>query len=123
MRIYPKIIFDDQTTIDISVRLPGASDDLTEYTNKTGDLQWDVGVEIIDGPAKIGAYNDISTYLPPEPGVYIPEHFKTVEATLDGRTYKVTPYAGDWKASSSDEIVSNSQNNKLPRMFVRIDRM
>lgn len=118
-----RLIFEDSTTIDISVRLPGASPELDNYTNKTGDLPWNIGIEILDAPSKKGSYNDINTYLPSEPGIFIPDHFKTVESTIDGRTYKVTPYAGDWKANSSDEIISNSNSDKLPRMFVRIDRM
>lgn len=118
-----KVYFDDGVTVDVSVSLPGANADLTDYVNQVGDLEWKINVEVTDNKQSMGSYQSITGFLPKQPGLFIPGHIKRVHASLGDYLYSVTPYAGDFRAQSSDEIISNISKGKYPRLFVRIDRL
>ena len=113
----------DNTTLEITVKVPGINSDSTGFTNTT-DLVWDVGVEIVDKAAKQAVYDSVVTNLTDIPQSSIPSNYPSINITgLDSHTYKITPYYGKWFGSTSQDIVNSVETGKLPVIFVRIDRV
>ena len=113
----------DNTTLEITVKVPGINIDSTGFTNTT-DLVWDVGVEIVDKTAKQAVYDSVVTNLTDIPQASIPSTYPSINITgLDNHTYKITPYYGKWTGSTSLDIVNSVKTGNLPVIFVRIDRV
>lgn len=117
------VVFDNRYEVQISVRLPGAKDDMTGWNNLIGVLPWEVQVEIFDKHTGYGEQERVKVVLPVDVPSYIPATIPTMKINkIPGYTFSVTPYAGDWRASSTDDIIAKSRRHDLPVLFFRIDR-
>tara|TARA_R110000851_G_scaffold52364_10_gene124661 strand:+ start:890 stop:3514 length:2625 start_codon:yes stop_codon:yes gene_type:complete len=113
----------DDTTLEITVNIPGIKPDQTGFDDTT-DLVWAVGIEIADQSARKAVYGAVTVDLPSTPQVYIPtENKHIIIHSIDGYTYKITPYFGKWTGSSSQEIHEKALTGVLPSIFIRVDRV
>ena len=116
----PVIIGD--TTVEITVDLPGLDANQTTYKN-TSDLRWKVNVEIGDTSAKKAIYSNTLQALPPSLPEYIADTVNRVEIpSLDGCNFIVTPYCGRWPGNTTNEILDNVKNGIYPKLLCRVDR-
>ena len=113
----------DDTTMEITVNMPGILPDQTGFEDTT-DLVWSVGIEIADQSARKAVYGAVTVDLPSTPQVYIPtENKHIIIHSIDGYTYKITPYVGKWTGTSSQEIHEKALDGILPSIFIRVDRV
>jgi hypothetical protein len=117
------IIIDDRYSLELMVKLPGTRDTHDSYDNVIGNLQWEVSVELIDKLTNEGRHSRVETSLPATPPVYIPETASTISISdFNGYNFKITPYCGDFRGSTTVDLINNANNGILPVLFVRIDR-
>jgi hypothetical protein len=117
-----RIVFDDRYTVELAVKLPGARDDQSGYDNMIGNLPWEVQVEVIDTSTNIGYHERVETLLPSTPSNYIPESIPTIDINIGDSKFKITPYCGKWRGSTTVDLINNASTGKLPVLFARIDR-
>jgi len=116
------VVFDDRFEVDITVKLPGARDDMSGYDNLIGNLLWDVQVQVIDRETSIGYHERIEVDLPSTPGNFIPSTIPTIAINAGGSQFKITPYYGKWTGATTVDLINNAKIGKLPVVFARIDR-
>ena len=110
------------TTVEITVDLPGLNANQGSYTN-TGDLRWKVNVEIGDSSARRAMYSSTMQSLPVVLPEYIADSVNRIEIpSIDGCNYKITPYMGNWPGTSSDAIVQAAADGLFPKLLCRVDR-
>lgn len=110
------------TTVEITVDLPGLNTNLTGYTNTT-DLRWKVNVEIGDVSAKRAMFSSTIQPLPVTLPKYISNNVNSIMIpSIDGCNYKITPYVGQWTGNDSNSIIAAAQNGNFPRLLCRVDR-
>ena len=104
--------------------LPGSNDDRSDYVNITGDLPWKVNVEMVDKTGNRAVYKSMVVKLPKTAPTHIPNTSSSVVISdIAGKDYKITPYYGDYRADSTENIITNSTTSDLPVLFLRIDRV
>ena len=114
----------DESTLEITVDLPGSNDDRSDYVNITGDLPWKINVEMVDNTGNRAVYKSMVVKLPKIAPTYIPNTSSSVVISdMAGKDYKITPYYGDYRADSTESIITNSSTSDLPVLFLRIDRV
>ena len=116
------VVFDDRFEVDITVKLPGARDDMSGYDNMIGNLLWDVQVQVIDRATSIGYHERVEVDLPSAPGNYIPNTIPTITINAGGSRFKITPHCGKFGGSTTVDLINNAKIGKLPVIFARIDR-
>ena len=68
-------------------------------------------------------FKSIATHLPATMPNYIPAGSADIEITdIAGYKFKITPYAGAWKSTSSSGVIHNAENGIPPSLFFRVDK-
>lgn len=117
------VVFDNRYYVEITVKLPGASDNSQSYIDLMGSMPWNIQMEVHDMDTGIGLNDSVSVNLPESPGAYIPSTIDSITTTrFTGYRFKITPYGGKWNANSSSELIANAAAGILPVLFLRIDR-
>ena len=117
------VVFDNRYSVELIVKLPGARDDMKGYDNMLGDMEWEVQAEVIDRDTYVGAHERVTTKLPRTATDYISKDIPSIIIEdVGGYRFKITPYFGDWRGSTTVDLINNAQQGRLPILFARIDR-
>lgn len=112
----------EDTTVEITVDLPGLNANQLGYTNTT-DLRWKVNVEIGDQSARKAIFSSTMQELPVTLPEYISNNVNSIRIpSIDGCNYRITPYMGQWPGEDTNSIIQAANQGVLPKILCRVDR-